>query len=177
MFFNLAQELLPKTGVNNMDELIRDFLDFLAAEYKYLDQVKVFLTDIPEMITDGRINELEFQNFIEKYEIQNAHLLYEKNRYKEKIGEKLNIKKEQVSFRLLVKMGYRDFDSIGRNELKISNEISMSLLRISIFLRNYAKLQYEFKRLNSFLFQHDYSSRGVAVEYTYRPGRNFYGEA
>jgi hypothetical protein len=173
----MAPELLIKIGVIKMDELIKEFSDFLADEYRYLNQVKVFLMGIPERISEGDTDHFEFQNFIEKYEVQNAHFLHEKNRFKERIGEQLNMKKEQVTFRLLVQLGHREFEETGRNVLKISNEITMLLLKISIFLRNFTKLQMEFKRLNGYLYQHDYSSRGMVVENSYHTGRNFHGEA
>ncbi len=160
-----------------MNELLKEFFDFLNEEYMYLSQVKLFLNEIPLRIENGNIDELEFQGFLEKYEVQNSHFIYEKNRYKERISEKLHIKNEHFSFRLLVHIGHREFHELGQKVFKISNEISMQLLKIAIFLKNDQKMQREFKRLNSFLYQHDYSPMGIAVESVYRPGRNFYGEA
>jgi len=160
-----------------MNELINDFSEFLASENQYLSQVKLFLVGIPEQVTRGEMNHVEFQHFLEKYEVQNAHFIYEKKRFMEKIADALQIKTNQVSFRMLVQLGYREFESIGRNALKLSNEIRMLLIKISIFMKNFSKLQKEFKRLNGFIYQHDYSHQGVAAEHSYRPGRNYYGEA
>ncbi|MGE5343867.1 MAG: hypothetical protein ACM3SY_20545 [Candidatus Omnitrophota bacterium] len=160
-----------------MNELINEFLEFLNQENQYLSQVKLFLMGIPERIAAGEISQMDFQAFLEKYEVQNAHMVYEKNRFKEKIGEQLNIKTDQVSFRLLVHIGHREFEETGRVLLKHTNEISMLLMKISIFLKNFEKMQMEFKRLNSYLFQNDYSPRGLSAEHYCRPGRNFYGEA
>ena len=101
--------------------------------------------------------------------------LAEKNWHLEKIAEKLNIKKEQVNFKLLVTMGYKEFEDKGRRVLRISNEITLLLYKISVYMKNYLKPQQEFMRLNNFLYQKDYSPRGVEVPY--HPGKNFYGEA
>jgi hypothetical protein len=42
-------------------------------------------------------------------------------------------------------------------------------------MKNFSKLQREFMSLNNFLYQKDYSAKGVEMHYD--PGRNFYGEA
>ena len=67
-----------------MNETVRDFLAFLSEEYSYLTKIKIFLVKIPKLITDGDINELEFQEFLEKYELESSHFVYEKNRCREK---------------------------------------------------------------------------------------------
>jgi hypothetical protein len=157
--------------------IIQDFLTFLAEEYSYLTRIKVFLLKVPELITSGQVNELEFQNFLEKYELETSRFLYEKNRFKEEIARELNLPIEQVTFRRLVNLGYRGFEDKGRRVLKVSNEISLLLLKISIYLKNFARMQNEFRRLNTFLYQHDYSARGTDSSYSYTPGRNFHGEA
>jgi hypothetical protein len=89
----------------------------------------------------------------------------------------MNVAPEQVTFLLLARLGYRDFEEKGHRVLKVSNEIAMLLLKISIYMRNFSRLRQEFKHLNHFLYQNDYSSRGTAVENRYNPGKNFYGEA
>lgn len=160
-----------------MKTIIQDFLTFLAEEYSYLTRIKVFLLKVPELISTGQVNEQEFQNFLEKYELETSRFLYEKKRFKEEIARELNLPVEQVTFRRLVNMGFRGFEDKGRRVLKVSNEISLLLLKISIYLKNFARLQNEFQRLNTFLYQHDYSARGVGPSHSYTPGRNFHGEA
>ncbi len=158
-----------------MNEIIIRFLQFLAEEHNYLVSIRKFLSEIPALITSGQITEFEFQNFLEKHELQTARFIFDKNQYRAEIAKSINTAAENINFKLLVKMGFREFESKGRKVLKISNEISRELVKISIFLRNFSKLQTELKRLNNFLIQKDYSPRGV--ESTYAPGRNFYGEA
>lgn len=160
-----------------MKELIKEFSEFLAEEYRHLTRVKVFLMKVPRLIGEGEIDQIEFQNFLEKYEVQNSHFINEKKRFNHQIAEKLNIEPEEVSLSRLVRMGYRELNDIGHRVVRISNDISMLLLKISIFLKNFSRMQQEFKRLNHFLHQNDYSPRGVAMEPVYRTGRNFYGEA
>ena len=159
----------------NTDEIIKDFSSFLEEKYQAFVKIKRFLVGIPELFANGNITHLEFQNFMEKYELETARFISEKNQYQQEIAEKLHIAKEQVNFKSLVNLGYREFRDTGRKVLSISNEITLLLYKISIYMKNYAKLQQEFMRLNNFLYQKDYSAKGV--EMSYDPGRNFYGEA
>lgn len=158
-----------------MKDAIEKFLNFLSEEYEYLVKIKVFLVRIPELIAKGDINNLEFQSFLEKYEVETAHFLHEKNLYKEKIAKHMNIPAQQLTFNKLVQLGYKEFEDKGWRILHISNEINLLLVKISVYLRNFSRLQNEFKRLNSFLYQNDYSARGAAAPYS--PGRNFHREA
>lgn len=158
-----------------MKYAIEKFLNFLSEEYDYLTRIKLFLVRIPELIAKGDINELEFQQFMEKYEVETAHYVREKTRYKELIAKQSGIPADEVTFKMLEKLGYPEFADKGRRVLKISNEISLLLMKIAVYLRNFAKMQDEFRRLNSFLYQNDYSHRGASP--SYNPGRNFYGEA
>ncbi|HLP58821.1 MAG TPA: hypothetical protein VK186_08330 [Candidatus Deferrimicrobium sp.] len=162
-----------------MNEILTNFLKFLAEEYDYLVRIKLFLVGVPEMITTGKINEHEFRGFMEKYELETARLLFEKNRFKELIAAQLNIPPGQLSLKLLVNMGHKEFEEIGLQVLKITNEISLLLLKVSIYLANFSKLQNEFKRLNNFLYRNDYTAaaRGGEPAYNYTPGGKFYGEA
>lgn len=160
-----------------MKETIRNFLNFLSEEYSYLTNIKIFLVKIPKLITDGDINELEFQKFLEKYELESLRFVKEQNNFKEKIAEEMNLRPEQVSYRMLVSMGFEEFSELGRRVLRIINEITMLLMKASVFLKNFSRLQGEFTRLNNFLYQHDYSARGTEASHTYKPGMNFYGEA
>lgn len=162
-----------------MKELMKDFLSFLSEEYGYLEEVKAFLVQIPELIANGRISQMEFQMFLEKYEVQTSRYLFERNKHIEAIAAQMHVPKDQVSFSLLVHVGYKEFEEKGLNLFKITNEIKMHLLKITIFLQNFAKMQLEFKRLNNFLYQKDYSPRSVKAEgpYNFNRGRNFYGEA
>ena len=159
----------------NLNEIVTEFAGFLERKYHYLTRIKLFLVGVPELFTDNKINQVEFQNFMDKYELETARYLSEKNWYQEKIAEHLNIKKEQVNFKLLVNLGFSEFEDKGRNVLRISNEITLLLFKIAVYMKNYLKLQREFSRLNTFLDQKDYSPRGVQVSVS--PGRNFYGEA
>jgi len=160
-----------------LNELITNFLNFLNEEYHSLVKIKVFLLGIPELISNGKINQLEFQNFLEKYELQTASMIYEKNRFKDQIAEKLSTSREEVNFKVLVNLGFHDFEDIGRRVLRISNEITLLLVKISVYLKNFTRMQQEFKRLNHFLSHNDYSPRGESAFTAYNPGRNFYGEA
>jgi hypothetical protein len=162
-----------------LDETVNQFSKFLSEEYGYLLKIKLFLLDVPGMITAGNINELEFQGFLEKYEVETSRFLFEKNRYKEEIAGLLNVPREQVTFKLLVSLGYLEFDNKAHRVLKIANEITMNLLKVSVFIRNFARMNQEMKRLNTFLYQEDYSPTGMETggSYTYQRGGNFYGEA
>lgn len=160
-----------------MKETVRNFLTFLSEEYSYLTKIKIFLIKIPKLITNGDINELEFQEFLEKYELETSRFVFEKNRYKEKLAEELNLRQDQVNFRMLVSMGFDEFRDKGRRVLRITNEITLLLLKTSVYIKNFSNLQREFKRLNTFLYQGDYNARGTEPSHTYRPGGKFYGEA
>jgi hypothetical protein len=159
----------------NTDEIIKEFLSFLEEQIQVLTKIKLFLVSIPKLFTNGKISELEFQTFLEKYELETAAFIAEKNQYSKQIAEKLNIANDQVNFKLLVNLGYRKFKDRGLKMISISNEITLLLYKISIYMKNYSKLQRQFLSLNSFLHQKDYSARGVEIPYI--PGRNFYGEA
>jgi len=160
-----------------MKETVQNFLAFLSEEYSYLTKIKIFLVKIPGLITDGDINELEFQEFLEKYELESSRFVYEKNRYKEKIAGELNLEPEQITFRMLANMGFDEFRDKGRQVLRITNEITLLLLKTSIYMKNFSNLQREFRRLNNFLYQRDYNARGTEPSHSYRPGGKFYGEA
>jgi hypothetical protein len=162
-----------------MDELIKEYLSFLAEQYGYLTKIKLFLNRIPQMIVKGEVNQLEFQGFLEKYEVQNAHFIYEKNRFQQRIGERMRVTPEQVTFKLLVHVGHRQFEDKGRRLLRITNEIKMQLVKISIYMKNFARMQEDFRRLSNFLYQNDYTPRGTAGgnPYLTNTGRNYYGEA
>jgi hypothetical protein len=149
----------------------------LSEEYSYLTKIKIFLIKIPGLITNGDINELEFQNFLEKYELETSRFLYEKNRYKDKIADELKLKPEQVTFRMLVSMGFEDFRDKGHRVLRITNEITLLLLKTSVYMKNFSNLQREFRRLNNFLYQGDYNARGTEPSHSYSPGGKFHGEA
>lgn len=162
-----------------MNDILDNFLKFLAEEYDYLVKIKLFLVNVPDMITTGKINELEFRDFMEKYELETARFLFEKNRFKDSIAAQLNIPSAQVTFKVLVNLGRAEFEETGAKVIKITNEISKLLLKISIYLDNFSRLQNKFKRFNNFLYRNDYSAAALGVEpsYNYTPGRNFYGEA
>lgn len=154
---------------------VGSFLNFLSEEYSYLTRIKLFLVNIPDLITTGEITQVEFQNFLEKFELETASFVYEKNRHKERISRLLNISPDELTFRQLVKLGFKEFEEKGFRVLRMTNEINMQLLKISVFMKNFSKLQSDFKRLNSFLYQNDYSARGS--ETTYNPGGSLYMEA
>ena len=159
----------------NADEIIKEFLNFLVEKYQALTKIKLFLVGIPELFANGKITEQEFQTFLEKYELETAKFISGKNHYQQEIAKKLNITKEQVNFKLLVDLGYKEFKDINRKALSISNEISLLLYKIAIYMKNFSKLQQEFMLLNNFLSQKDYSAKWV--EMSCDPGRNFHGEA
>ena len=160
-------------------EEIDNFLQFINSEHDYLVKVNLFLVGVPEMIVNGNINQMEFQGFMEKYEVETSSFMYRKNLYKETIAERLHIQPDQVTFKLLVHLGYKEFEEKGRMVVKITNDITLNLNKITIYLKNFSKMQQEFQRLNSFLYQEDYSRQGIGREsaYNYNRGRNFYGEA
>lgn len=160
-----------------MKETVRNFLNFLSEEYSYLTNIKLFLLKIPKLITSGDINELEFQRFLEKYELETLRFVQERNQFKENIAEELHLRPEQVTYKMLVSMGFDDFTELGSRVLRMTNEITMLLLKTSVYLKNFSRLQGEFMRLNNFLYRHDYSARGTESSYNYKPGMNFYGEA
>ncbi|MCP4213733.1 MAG: hypothetical protein GY765_03705 [bacterium] len=158
-----------------MNKTTNDYLVFLNEQYKDLTKVKQFLSGVPKLLTSGMINQMEFQNFLEKYEMESAGLLFEENRLKQALADGLRIKPQQVSFKLLVKIGHREFEEIGRRVLRITNEIKMLMMKVAVYLKSFTRLQQEMASLNNFLYQEDYSARGVERPYT--PGRRFYGEA
>ncbi len=158
-----------------MKELMNGFSAFLLEEYNYLAQIKVFLQRMPELITSGQVTQFEFQNFLEKYELETYRFVAEKNKYKEQISQSLNIPVHQISFKLLVGMGFRQFQEVGRKVLRAANEISMLLMKVSVYMRTFSQMQGDFKRLNNFLYRKDYSVRGQESQYD--PGQNFYREA
>lgn len=160
-----------------MKETVRNFLNFLSEEYSYLTNIKLFLLKIPKLITSGDINELEFQRFLEKYELETLRFVQERNQFKENIAGELHLRPEQVTYKMLVSMGFDDFTELGSRVLRMTNEITMLLLKTSVYLKNFSRLQGEFMRLNNFLYRHDYSARGTESSYNYKPGMNFYGEA
>lgn len=177
----MAQELLIRSGVKKMklDEHVNQYLQFLSQEYSYLVKIKLFLLDVPGMIADGNINELEFQGFMEKYEVETSRFLFEKNRHRQTIADLLHIPLDKVTFKFLVSLGYREFENKGHRVLKITNEITMQLLKVSVYIRSFAQMNQEMKRLNNFLYQSDYSPNGLESHgtYSYSRGRNFVGEA
>jgi len=158
-----------------MDTLMKEFSDFLAEELQFLTNIKLFLARVPELLTSGEITQIEFQEFLEKYEIETARFLFEKNDYKDQIAEKLAISPAYFTFNLLAQLGFREFEDLSRRIFKAANEIGVQLVKVSIYLKNFTKLQQDFRRLNNFLYQKDYSLRGVDSPYS--PGRNFYREA
>ena len=162
-----------------LDEYVNQYLQFLSEEYGYLVKIKLFLLDMPGMITGGNINELEFQGFMEKYEVETSRYLFEKNRHRKAIAEVLRIPIEEITFKFLVGLGYREFENKGHRVLKITNEITMQLLKVSVYIRSFSQMNQEMKRLNNFLYQSDYSPSGLDTQgaYSYSRGRNFYGEA
>lgn len=162
-----------------LDEYVNQYLQFLSQEYGYLVKIKLFLLDVPGMIADGNINELEFQGFMEKYEVETSRYLFEKNRHRQDIADLLRISRDEVTFKFLVGLGYREFENKGHRVLKISNEITMQLLKVSVYIRSFAQMNQEMKRLNNFLYQSDYSPTGMETQnaYSYSRGRNYVGEA
>jgi hypothetical protein len=173
----MALELLSLGWSSKMktDEVVNQFLTFLDEKYAYLTRIKLFLAGVPDLFTNGQITGTEFQTFLEKYELETAKFLAEKQWYQEKIAEGLNLEAEQITFKLLVSLGFNEFEEKGRRVLRISNEITLLLFKISIYMKNFLKLQREFMQVNNFLVQKDYSAKGVEISYD--PGRTFYREA
>ncbi len=157
---------------NNDNMPVYKFLNFLNEEYNYLTRIKIFLGKVPAMIMSGEINQVEFQNFLEKYELENSRFVFDKNRYREEIGGCLSMPAQAVTFKVLVSRGFREFENIGRRVLRIANEIKMLLVKITVYMKNFARMQQEFQRLNAFILQSDYSARGAEANYNYNPGKN-----
>ena len=53
-----------------MEQTIKDFKELLEKEYGYLKKIKIFLKDLPPLISQNKATPLEFQNFIEYHEVE-----------------------------------------------------------------------------------------------------------
>lgn len=159
----------------NLTSTVKEFLGFLNEECDYLERVKLLMVRIPELISNGGITQMEFHDFLETFEIETSRYLNEKSKYKETLAGLLKTTTGDITFKLLVALGFPEFEETGRRVLRLGNEIKLLMLKITIFQNNFNKLQSGFKRLNNFLYQSDYSPRGS--EPRYAPGRNFYMEA
>lgn len=160
-----------------MKETIREFSALLKNELNFLLAVKAFLATIPEALEKGDVLIRDFQLFMEKYEYDSHCLLAEKNHLLKEIAALLNIAVENLNLPLLVNMGYGEFEDIQIKIHKTTNEVSLQLLKISIFLKNYARLNTEQLGFNSFLFQSNYSDSLTNKKFNSRKGQRFYGEA
>jgi len=144
-----------------MNELINDFLGFLDDELNYLTGVSNFLETIPKLITENRIKEYEFGNFLEKYELELYRIASKKKSFFMRLAHYYNIDVVELNLSYLIKMGHKEFIDTGRNIIKLSNRIKLLLLKVSIYLEKFKQLNTNMKTLNKFLFQNNYASDGI----------------
>lgn len=143
-----------------MIDAVNDFYAFLDEETKRLLKIRDFLMTIPERITTGEITSFEFQNFVETYELETYRFHNTKMDHMRKVTVALNIPAEELSFQTLIKMGYTDFNKIAPEFIAITNQIKSMLLKTTIFIKNFMRLNQELMRLNNYLLQNDYSRKG-----------------
>ncbi len=143
-----------------MVNAVKDFYDFLDVETKRLLKIRDFIATIPDRITRGEITTIEFQNFVETYELETYKFHNTKQDHIKKVTESLNIPAEELSFQLLVKMGYTDFIKLAPEFIAITDQIKSMLLKTSIFIKNFMRLNQELMKLNNYLLQNDYSRQG-----------------
>jgi len=71
-------------------------------------------------------------------------------------------------------LGYTEFSELGRKIIPLAQENSNLLLQVSVYLKNYARLNQAFMGLNNFFRRESYSP----AEMRRNPiGQNFFSEA
>lgn len=147
-----------------MNELINNFSTFLTKECEELERIKTFLFELPDQISHGRTHAFDFQKYLEQHEIKTRRILEEKNRYLSTIAQHMNAPEEKVTLDFLYRLGYEEFHRLKVKLNQLSTEIAYLLLKCSIFLKNYARMNSKFKQINNFLLQSDYTIRGENPE-------------
>jgi len=128
-----------------MNGVIKEFFVFLENELSYLENVSKFLDSVPKLITGNRIDSYEFGNYLEKYELEVYRIASQKK------GLLLQ----------LAASGHKEFIEMGKKIFAVSNRIKFTLLKVSIYLSKFTKLNNDLKKVNRFLFQDNYSASGI----------------
>ena len=147
-----------------MEGIIKAFYELLENELTYLETVNRFLETVPSLIAHNKITNYEFNNFLEQYELEVYRIATEKKRYFIQIAKYLNIEIADLSFNLIAKAGYREFLDIGKRIIRISNKIKLTLLKVSIYISKFSKLNSDLGKINQFLLQNNYSAKGTETQ-------------
>lgn len=144
-----------------MNGVIKEFFVFLEGELAYLNNVNKFLESVPKLITGNKIDSFEFGNFLEKYEMEVYKIASRKKNILIKIAAYYKIDVVELNFTYISNSGHKEFIELGREVFRISNKIKFTLLKVSIYLTKFSKLNNDLKSVNRFLFQDNYSSNGI----------------
>lgn len=144
-----------------MNGVIKDFFVFLENELSYLEKVSQFLDSVPKLITGNRIDSYEFGNYLEKYELEVYRIASQKKGLLLQLAAYYKIDVTDVSFTYISNSGHKEFLQIGKKIFDISNRIKFTLLKVSIYLAKFTKLNNDLKKVNRFLFQDNYSASGI----------------
>lgn len=158
-----------------IDDVLKKFYEFLELELTYLKDANNFLKTIPDMIVKNKLKDFEFGNFIEKYEMEVYKIALKKKDFLIEISEYYGVDANEISITYLDKVSDFGYMNLKKEIIKLSNMIVDNLLKVSIYLNRFAKLNGDLKKINGFLYQGNYASDGEGIK-----GRKksiFYSEA
>jgi len=166
---------LEKKMNEAMNDVLKDFYEFLGYELAYLKNVNNFLKNIPDMIVKNKLKDFEFGNFIEKYEIEVYKIAIKKKDFLVDISKYYGIDASEISFSYLDRVSEFGFLNLRREIIQVSNMIGDSLLKVSIYVNRFSILNRDLKKVNGLLYQNNYASDGEGIKE--RKKSIFYSEA
>jgi len=147
-----------------MKDKIEDFLIFLNQSIDELEKMNAFIKQIPQLIESDKINLNEYQNKIENFELKIYKIMSQKLVYIKDISNSLNIKPNELNMKLLYNMGFTKITTLYNKLQNLTNNLPYSILKATVYLKNYMSLNRRFQNINSILNNTSYTYKGEELK-------------
>ena len=147
-----------------MKEKIEEFLIFLNHSINELEKMNEFIKTIPQLIESDKINLNEYQNKIENYELIIYKIMSQKLAFIKDISNSLNLKPNKLNMKLLYNMGFVKIATLYNKLQNLTSNLPYSILKASVYLKNYMNLNRKFQNVNSVLNNTSYSYNGEELK-------------
>ena len=147
-----------------MKDKIEEFLVFLNQSINELEKMNKFIKTIPQLIESDKINLIEYQNKIEGFELIIYKIMSQKLVFIKDISNSLNIKPNELNMKLLYNMGFTKITTLYNKLQNLTNSLPYSILKATVYLKNYMNLNRKFQNINSILNNTSYTFKGEELK-------------